>query len=349
MPWKSSLLLAADSPGGAKRGKSRWWPRPEAKNNGVWKDRKKTIMSGKFQQSLATLAKSLLAIALVAFLVLGCIPRANAAVLNTSGLNANGIGGSSWNRAKPTAIAYAPPSRLYQPGGGFSSGETIGFPLLLPFFGFGGGSIVMLLIAIAISNYLGDSFRREDDTDEPIEGSSIVSVTRLSVGLLARGQHLQTELESLAVSGEDSEDSSGLGLGETVREVALALLRHPEYWVYGSVKTQRARLVTVQSIFERLALAERNKVEPEKRFQFSDRLLEKTEAIASKGYSIETNIQGSEDYIILTLLVGLKGNLPLPAINSKEDLHQALSHISEIDSDRLEAVDIIWNKPKATL
>lgn len=311
-------------------------------------------MSGKFQQSLATLAKSLLAIALVAFLVLGYIPRANAGALNpcdlnTSGLNANGIGGSIWNRAKPTAIAYAPPSRLYQPGGRFSSGETIGFPLLLPFFGFGGGSIVMLLIAIAISNYLGDSFRREDDTEESSERSSIVSVTRLSVGLLAQGQHLQTELESLAVSDEDSEDSSGLGLGETVHEVALALLRHPEYWVYGSLKTQRARLVTVQSIFERLALAERNKVEPEKRFQFSDRLLEKTEAIASKSYSIETNIQGSEDYIILTLLVGLKGNLPLPAINSKEDLHQALSHMSEIDSDRLEAVDIIWNKPKATL
>ncbi|NER39677.1 MAG: DUF1517 domain-containing protein [Oscillatoria sp. SIO1A7] len=309
-------------------------------------------MSGKFQQSLATLAKSLLAIALVAFVVLGCIPRANAGALNTSGLNANGIGGSSWNRAKPTAIAYAPPSHLYEPGGGFYSGEAIGFPLLLPFFGLGGGSIVMLLIAIAISNYLGDSFRREDDTDEPSEGSSIVSVTRLSVALLARGQHLQTELESLEVSGEDSEDSedsSGLGLRETLHEVALALLRHPEYWVYGSVKTQRARLVTVRSMFERLALAERNKVEPEKRFQFSDRLLDKTEAIASKGYSLETDIQGSGDYIILTLLVGLKGNLPLPAINSKEDLHQALSQISEIDSDRLEAVDIIWNKSKAKL
>ena len=306
-------------------------------------------MSGKFQQSLQTLAKSLLAIALVAFVVLGCIPRADARGLNACGLNADGISGSIWNRAKPTAIAYAPPSRLYEPGGGFSSGETIGFPLLLPFFGFGGGSIVMLLIAIAISNYLGDSFRREDETDESIEGSSIVSVTRLSVGLLARGQHLQTELESLAVSGEDSEDSSGLGRGETLHEVALALLRHQEYWVYGSVKTQRARLVTVRSIFERLALAERKKVEPEKRFKFSDRLLEKTESIARKGYSLETDIQGSGDYIMLTLLVGLKGNLPLPAINTKEDLHQALSQMSEIESDRLEAVDIIWNKSKATL
>lgn len=300
-------------------------------------------MSGKFQQSLQPLVKPLLAIALVVFLLLGRASGANALGLNAGGANAPGTGGWSWNRAKPTALAYAPPSRLYEPGGGQSSGDSIGFPFLLPFFGFGGGSLVTLLIAIAFANFLGQSLRGEKETIEPAESSSMVSVTRLSVGLLARGRHLQTELEPLATA---SEDSSPLGLGETLQEAALALLRHPEYWVYGAVKTQQARLVTVRAMFEKLPLVERAKVEPKNLFYKSDRLPEKREekgeAIATGDNPPESGIKGSGDYIIVTLLVGLQGKLDLPAVNGREDLRQALTQISEIESDRLEAVDIIW-------
>lgn len=303
-------------------------------------------MSGKFQRSLQALVKPLLAMALVVFLVLGRAPGANAGGVNAPGAYAPGAyapgaGGWIWNRGKPTALAYAPPSRLYGPGRGPSSGESIGFPLLLPFFGFGGGSLVTLLIAIAVANFLGN-FRGEHEADEQVESSSLVSVTRLSVVLLARGRHLQTELESLAASPEDS---SPLGLRETLQEASLALLRHPEYWVYGSVKTQQARLVTVRAMFERLALAERTKIEPENLFAKSDRLPEnrdkKRAAIAIGGNPPHSGIEESGHYIIVTLMVGLEGNLALPGVNGREDLRQALSQISEIDSDRLEAVEII--------
>jgi uncharacterized membrane protein len=60
------------------------------------------------------------------------------------------------------------------------------------------------------------------------------------------------------------------------------------------------------------------------------------------GGQLSTELQGPGEYIVVTVVVGAEGNLQLPAINSTEDLRQALRQIGGISSDRLLALEVLW-------
>ena len=44
-----------------------------------------------------------------------------------------------------------------------------------------------------------------------------------------------------------------------LQEATLALLRHPEYWVYGATESQKASLDAAEAKFNQLSLTERSK------------------------------------------------------------------------------------------
>ncbi len=302
-------------------------------------------MSNKLFSHIKPFFKPLIALALVMVLTLG---TASSALAARSG---GRMGGGSFSRSP----SYSAP-RTYSPGGGggyyprgggyYPGGGGFGFPFLLPFFGFGGGvgSLFGIFIFIAIANFLVQSFRRVgagNDTESLGYDNSQVSVARVQVGLLAQARELQTELNDLA---RTADTSTAEGRAQVLQESALALLRHPEYWVYGAGQFEKTGLALAEAKFNQLALAERSKFTEETLSNVNNQLRQASSnaALTAGGGELAQATQAPSEYILVTLVVGFDGNLQLPTINSSDDMRQALRQIGSISSDRLLAVEVLW-------
>ncbi len=285
--------------------------------------------------------KSIFAIALVVTLSLSNASDALAA--RTGGR----IGGGSFGA--PSRNYSSPRGGYSSPGGygyGYGGGGGIGFPFLLPFFGFGGGfgGLFTILIFIAIANFLVKSVRNIAGGDE---GEIVnynnpkVSVGQVQVGLLSSARGLQAELDEIALSADTA---TALGRATVLQEATLALLRHPEYWVYGATESQQTALTSAEAKFNQLALAERSKFTEETLTNVNSQLknLLQGSELEKGGELVAQTDRESGEYIMVTVIVGIDGKLELPKINSSEDLRQALQQIGSIGSDRLLAVEILW-------
>ena len=278
--------------------------------------------------------KPLLILGLVFTLVLG--NASNALAARSGGR----IGGGSFRA--PSRTYSVPRSGYRSPGYGY--GRGIGFPFLLPFFGFGGfGGLFTLLIFIAIANFLVRSIRGAGMGEE---GTAIgysnpkISVAQVQVGLLADARSLQKELDEL---GRTADTGSASGRATVLQEGVLALLRHPEYWVYGSTESQEAALEVAEAKFNQLTLAERSKFTEETLSNVNSQLRQASKAsLPESGGQLANSVEEPGEYIIVTILVGTQGKLELPKINSSENLRQALQQMGGISSDRLLAVEILW-------
>lgn len=304
-------------------------------------------MRKKLLSVMKPLFKSLFLFGLVASLAFG---HADGALAARSG---GRIGGGSFRAPSPS---YSSPSRPYAPpGGGYYApypGGGFGFPFLFPFFGIGGGfgGLFTILIFIAIANFLVQTFRRVGTNDvEELEYSSNppVTVTRLQVGLLANARDLQPELNRIA---ETADTNTPEGRAEILQEASLALLRHPEYWVYAGGNAKQARLGSAESEFNRLALAERSKFTEETLSNVNNQLKAASPRSAlapgNNGGELDNPTrlitEGPGEYIIVTLLAATLGKVQLPAINSSDDLRQALRIIGGVGGDRLLAIEVLW-------
>ena len=301
-------------------------------------------MRNKLFSAFKPVLKSLFVFGLIFTLVLG---NANSALAARSG---GRIGGGSFRAPSRT---YSPPSSGYRSpggygggyGGGYYPGGGIGFPFLFPFFGIGGGfgGLFGILIFFALANFLVQSFRRMGEggeNDVPGYSNSKISVGRVQVGLLANARGLQKELDEL---GRRADTGSAEGRAQVLQESTLALLRHPEYWVYGAAQSQQTALEAAEAKFNQLALTERSKFTAETLSNVNNQLTEGYSQVslpADGGQLTTTEAPG--EYIIVTILVGAEGKLELPKINSSDDLRQALRQIGGISSDRLLAVEILW-------
>ena len=287
--------------------------------------------------------KPILALALVCVLVFGSAGDAMAA--RTGGR----IGGGS----------FRAPSRSYSTprgggyggsyGGGYRSpgygygGGGFGFPFLLPFVGYGGGGLFSILLFFAIASFIVRSFQSAGvGNDDGYGSSSQVSVAEVQVGLLANARELQPELNRLALTADTTTAS---GRATVLQEATLALLRHPEYWVYGSTNSAKASLEAAEAKFNQLSLTERSKFTDETLTNV-DNVIEDDSQKALGGETKDGALQVREgdsgEYIVATVIVGATGNLDLPKINGSDDMRQALQQIGSLGSDRLLAVEILW-------
>ncbi|HLO50007.1 MAG TPA: DUF1517 domain-containing protein [Kamptonema sp.] len=311
-------------------------------------------MHKKLLSTIKPLLKSLFAIALVLVLALG---HADGAMAARSGGRMGGGSFSAPSRTyAPSGGGYARGGGYYPGGGGYyPGGGGFGFPFLLPFFGFGGGfgGLFTILIFIGIANFLVSSFRRAGgETDElGYTSNPSISVGRVQVGLLSNARNLQVELDQLA---ESADTGSAVGRAQLLQEVSLALLRHPEYWVYAGAESQQSRLEAAEAKFNQLLLAERSKFTEETLSNVNNQL---RQAATNKSLPFPQQdgellrqddlSQGPGEYIVVTVLVGVEGTLQLPAVNNSEDLRQALRQIGGISSDRLLTVEVLWT-PQAS-
>ncbi len=319
-------------------------------------------MRKKLKLAIKPLLKTFFVLSLVLALALS---HADGALAARSG---GRIGGGSFRM--PSSRTYTP--RTYAPpgGGGYYPGGGFGFPFLIPFWGIGGGfgGLFTILIFIAIANFLLQTFRRVtsgDTTDEVGYSSNpSVAVTRLQVGLLAQARDLQTELNQIAETAardlqtelnqiaETADTNSPEGRAEILQETSLALLRHPEYWVYVGGGTQQAKLNSAEAQFNRLSLAERSKFSEETLSNVNNQLRAALAKEALPGTQNPENptdliTSGPGEYIIVTLLVATLGKYAIPAINSADDLRQALRQIGGIPSEQILALEVLWT-PQAS-
>lgn len=287
--------------------------------------------------------KSLLSLGLVIVLVSSLFCTATDSALAARG---GRIGGGSFRAPRPSFST--PRSRTYIPAprGGFGGG--IGFPFLLPFYGFGfGGGLFSLLILITVVSFLARTLRQvfsnDDDSGYAVSGPSKVAVAKLQIGLLAGAKSLQTDLERIAAT---SDTATNDGLAGVLQETSLALLRHPEYWAYGDSKTESLPLNLAEGKFNNLALQERSKFTQEAISNVQGKLQSASGSASEDAiaHATEAKLAATQqnEYIVVTLLVGTQGSLKLPSIHSVDDLRQAIRQMGAVPAQQLLAAEILW-------
>jgi len=255
--------------------------------------------------------------------------------------------------------SFSAPSRSYSSprGGGYSGGSYgggyrggygyggggFGFPFLLPFVGYGGGGLLSILVFLAIASFIVRSLQSAGvGTEEGYGDSSTVAVAEVQVGLLANARELQPELNRLAMTADTSTAS---GRAKVLQEATLALLRHPEYWVYGTTNSQKASLEAAEAKFNQFSLTERSKFTDETLTNVDNVIDNQSPKILEgeiEDGAIQLKAGDTGEYIVATVIVGATGNLDLPKINGTDDLRNSLQQIGSLGSDRLLAVEILW-------
>lgn len=299
-------------------------------------------MYKKLISHIKPLLKSLVVIALVMAVTFG---HANDALAAAGG---GRIGGGSFRAPSPSRT-YSAPRTYAPPGGGYYPGGGIGFPFVFPTFWIwgGGGSLFTILIFFAVASFLVSSFRRAREGGElgyESTANPTIGIARLQVGLLSDARELQADLNKIAMSADTSSSS---GLAQVLQETTLALLRHPEYWTHASSTVQQSRLAGAEAEFNRLLLTERSKFTRETLSNVNNQLRQAPiDAVLvgnDEGGALTTQpLNDPGEFIVVTLLAGVQGELKLPTINSTEDLRQALGILGGISSDRLLALEILW-------
>ena len=296
-------------------------------------------MGRKFLRAIQPVLKSLVLLGLVFVLFFS---QADGALAARSG---GRIGGGSF---RAPSRSYGAPTRTYSApargGYGYGYGGGFGFPFLMPFFGFGGGfgGLFSILIFIAIANFLVNTVRNVSDRAEQEEYTNpTVSVSRVQVGLLAEARSLQKELDQLA---NVADTGTAAGRAQVLQESTLALLRHPEYFAYGTAEAQQARLDSAEAKFNQWSIAERSKFTDETLSNYNAQLkgASNTALPGETSGEIVPSNDAPGEYIVVTIVAGVQGKVELPKIDDAEDLSSALRLLGGVSSDRLLAVEVLW-------
>ncbi len=255
------------------------------------------------------------------------------------------IGGGSFRSAPSMPRSYGGGGYGgggYGGGGGYRGGG-IGFPFLLPIFGFGGGGLFGFLLLMAVVGLIANALRGGGGGgpalsygDGPMASAARadgpVSIAQVQLGLLASARDLQADLRRLAATADTS---SNLGLQRVLQETSLALLRNPDLWVYAAVEVGQVPFVSAESTFNRLSMAERSKLDRELttnvQGQRADELSQKV------GDSDATS-----DFIAITLLLASRSRLNLQGGGSGEALRNSLQVLGGVSADDLLALEVIW-------
>lgn len=257
------------------------------------------------------------------------------------------IGGGSFRSAPSMPRSYGGGGY----GGGYNGGYRggyggggIGFPFLIPIFGFGGGGLFGFLVLMAVAGLLLNAVRggggqspslgtgRGGDLVGAARPDGPVTISQLQVGLLASARQLQTDLRRLAGSADTSHAA---GLQALLQETTLALLRHPDLWVYANGEVGQVPFASAESTFNRLSMAERSKLQREV-----------TTNVGGQRYSDAAVAAGdsdaSSDFIAVTLLVATRNRINLKGAGSADQLRDSLQQLGAVGAADLLAIEVIW-------
>jgi uncharacterized membrane protein len=118
----------------------------------------------------------------------------------------------------------------------------------------------------------------------------------------------------------------------------LALLRNPQYCVYGASAAAAVPggVDGAERAFNAASLEERGK--------FSAETLSNVGGVrrsAAKAAAAGAG-DGTDELVVITLLVAVEGPLALPSIGSVADLQAALRALGSVGAERLVGVELLW-------
>ncbi|MEB3308573.1 MAG: DUF1517 domain-containing protein [Cyanobacteriota bacterium] len=251
------------------------------------------------------------------------------------------IGGGSFRSAPSMPRSYGGGGYRGSYGGGGYRGGGIGFPFIIPFFGFGGGGLFGFLVLMAVAGLLVNALRGgspnalsgDDGPRMPAaRPDGPVTIAQLQMGLLASARDLQTDLRRLAASADTASSS---GLQRVLQETSLALLRNPDLWVYANAEVGQVPFVSAESTFNRLSMGERSKLDRELTTNVSGQRTSTPEG--SAGASDATS-----DFIAVTLLVASRQRISVKGCGNAEQLRETLQVLGGVGSEDLIALEVIW-------
>ena len=252
------------------------------------------------------------------------------------------VGGGSFRSTTPSI----PRSRGYGGGtyrGGYGGyrGGGIGFPFLLPFFGFGGGGLFGFLILMTIAGVIVNSIRGSASS---IGGSNLlnqtqttqspVTIAQLQLGLLASAKSIQEELRGIA---KNADTSTPKGLQIVLQETSLSLLRQQDLCVYANSESGSIPFNSAENTFNKLSMAERSKLTSEITSNFGGKLKENKIVTSQSGEADLAN-----EYIAITIIIATTAKLLINDSKTSEELVETLRILGSIASSELIALEVIW-------
>jgi uncharacterized membrane protein len=167
-------------------------------------------------------------------------------------------------------------------------------------------------------------------------GGDRVSIVRLQVGLLGLARSLQDDLDAIA---DKADTSSPDGLHYVLQETVLALLRKPDFCVYGNSGNRTVvGPEAAEASFNELSLEERGKFENETLVNVNARKRTGAKNAAGNG----DNSGMTNEFIVVTILVAADAPLKLPPVTSAEELQTALKRLGAVRASAVQAVEILW-------
>ncbi|CAI5461100.1 unnamed protein product [Closterium sp. Yama58-4] len=284
-------------------------------------------------EAVKAAVKPILAAALIASVLTGT-PNDALAAQGGGRVGGSAFSASRANTYAPPAATYAAPpvvvapvTPFFMPTPFFFFGPTI--PL-----GGGGGVFGFLILAIAVyfiaqtvMGFLADS--AEEEVWAETQRSSVV---RLQVGLLGTARKLQRDLDQMA---SRADTGSQEGLHSILQETVLALLRNPDYCIYGFSSSETANdSYGGEAAFNRLSMGERSKFKEETLVNVGD--------VRKRSERAPSEQRMNSEYIVVTILAATEGTFVLPEVKSNADLREALTVLGSIPADELQAVEVMW-------
>ena len=115
----------------------------------------------------------------------------------------------------------------------------------------------------------------------------------------------------------------------------LALLRNPEYCVYGYAASKVCRgPEQAEETFNDYSIDERGKFEKETLVNVNARRRAETVGVDP---AADTN-----DYILVTIIAAADGGVKMPDITDANDLKTALKRLGAVRVEALQAVEVLW-------
>jgi uncharacterized membrane protein len=189
------------------------------------------------------------------------------------------------------------------------------------------------MVLMAIASVVLNSFK--GGTGEGITGGNTkVTIVKLQVGLLATARQLQKDLTYMAM---EADTSTGAGLVTVLRETTLALLRHPDYWVYVSSGLVKTTFDQAESKYNNLVMSERTKLSDEVLTNQKGRKILKPTNSANA-------LEAPSEYIVVTVIAAITGTGldKVGTVRSTDDLRSTLMALGSISQDQLVATEILW-------
>lgn len=209
-----------------------------------------------------------------------------------------------------------------------------GYGMGMPMF-FGPGLFNLMFAAFALV-FVAQAFMNLFGGGGGLEfGADRIGVVKVQIGLLGMARTLQEDLERIA---EKADTSDPEGLHYVLEETVLALLRNPEYSVYGYATSKSAiGPEEAEEVFNEFSMEERGKIGEETLVNVNDRI----KRAKAKGEDVgEDGVRN--EYILVTIIAAADGNVKLPPVTDAQELRTALKRLGAIRVDALQAVEVIW-------